>query len=175
MKPTFDLAMRLLLRHEGGFVFLASDPGGMTNLGVTKGMWEKYVDREVDEKEMRELTPAKVTPFYKTRYWDAIHGDDLPAGVDYCVFDTCVNSGPGRATKILQDALGVTIDGVLGPATLSAVAKHHTAPLISAYTTARLDFLKKLPRWDTFGKGWKKRVEEVEQEAKQFAGTEAGA
>ena len=57
MKENFEAALKALLKHEGGFVNHPQDPGGMTNLGVTKRVWQDYVKREVDESEMRSLTP----------------------------------------------------------------------------------------------------------------------
>ena len=137
MLNNWDKSLQLLLKHEGGFVNHPKDPGGMTNLGVTKKTWEGYVGHVVSEAEMRALTPAKVEPLYKARYWNMVRCDELPAGVDYCVFDTCVNSGPHKAILFLQDALGAKMDGQLGPLTLAAVDAHAPIQLISAYTTAR--------------------------------------
>jgi lysozyme family protein len=168
MLPTFETALRLLLQHEGGFVNNSSDPGGRTNLGVTQRQWEKYVGHPVDEADMRALTPARVSPFYKTEYWDAIKGDALPAGVDDCLLDCCVNSGPGRAVKILQGVLGLAEDGAIGPATITAVSSRSPHDTIPAYCAARLAFLKTLPTWPTFGKGWEARVVEVQTEALAF-------
>jgi lysozyme family protein len=51
MKSTFDLAMRLLLRHEGGFVNHPKDPGGMTNLGVTKAVWDAHTGKPATEAD----------------------------------------------------------------------------------------------------------------------------
>jgi len=169
MKQNWDKSFHFLLKHEGGYTNHSKDPGGMTNLGVTKRAWEAYVGHPVAEQDMQALTPVRVEGFYKTKYWDLVKGDELPSGLDHCVFDTCVNSGPSRAVMILQDALGVSIDGHLGPMTLNAVSHHDTISLISAYTTARLAYLEDLPTWDTFGKGWTTRVEGVEKEAKEFA------
>ena len=169
MKSTFDPALRLLLRHEGGFVNHPSDPGGMTNLGVTKAVWEAHKGAPVTEADMRALTPEAVQPVYKARYWDAIQGDALPYGLDYCVFDCAVNSGPGRAIKLLQYVLYTKVDGVLGKHTLAALQRADPTGLIEDYSQKRLDFLKSLPTWTTFGKGWGQRVSDVELEAKTFA------
>ena len=68
MKENFEIALQALLKHEGGFVNDPRDPGGMTNLGVTKKVWEAFVGREVTEDEMRKLTPETVAPLYKQRY-----------------------------------------------------------------------------------------------------------
>jgi lysozyme family protein len=161
--------MRLLLRHEGGYVDHPKDPGGRTNLGVTQRTWEVHTGKAATESDMRGLTQQAVQPIYKARYWDAIHGDDLPHGVDYCLFDCAVNSGPGRAVKLAQYVLHQKVDGVIGKNTLAAIKAADPVELIEDYSQRRLDFLKSLPTWPTFGKGWGKRVSEVELEAKAFA------
>jgi lysozyme family protein len=162
MKDNFESALEAVLHHEGGFVNHPADPGGMTNLGVTKKVWEEWVGHEVDEKTMRGLTPEIVGPMYKAKYWDKVKGDDLPSGVDYAVFDAAVNSGPGRAAKWLQGCVGVEQDGGIGPKTLAAVAAMNPAELVEDYAKRRLSFLMDLPHWGTFGKGWGRRVAAVQ-------------
>jgi lysozyme family protein len=141
----------------------------MTNLGVTKAVWDAHTGKDASEADMRALTPQAVQPIYKARYWDAIHGDDLPHGVDYCLFDCAVNSGPGRAVKLAQYVLHLKVDGALGHNTLEAIREADPIELIEDYSQRRLDFLKSLPTWATFGTGRGKRVSEVEVEAKTFA------
>lgn len=165
MKENFERALRAVLLHEGGFVNHPADPGGMTNLGCTKKVWEEWCGHEVDEKAMRALTPEKVAPLYKAKYWDKICGDDLPTGVDYCVFDCAINSGPGRAVKFLQQVVHTSPDGVIGPMTLKAVQEMPGAELISEYSNLRLAFLQILSTWPTFGKGWTNRVAQVKDHA----------
>ena len=161
MQENFKKCLEAVLHHEGGYVHHKLDPGGMTNLGVTKKVWEEYVGHEVDEQTMRGLTPEIVAPMYKAKYWDKIKGDDLPNGVDYCVFDAAINSGPSRAAKWLQSTVGVDPDGGIGPKTLQAVVAMNPTELVNAYNDKRLDFLQDLPTWGTFGKGWGRRVAEV--------------
>ena len=167
MTGNFNICLALLLEHEGGFVNHPQDPGGMTNLGVTKRVWEEWTGHEVDEKQMRALTPELVAPLYKRKYWDACCANDLVSGVDYCVFDVAVNSGPGRAIKFLQSCVGVTADGGFGPATLAAVKKVSSEPnkIIELYCAERLEFLQSLRTFETFGKGWSRRVAEVKEKA----------
>jgi lysozyme family protein len=169
MKENFDACLRLVLRHEGGFVNNPADPGGMTNLGVTKKAWEEYTGAYATEADMRQLTPELVRPFYKRRYWDAIKGDLLPDGVDYVVFDCAVNSGPMKAGKILQSVIGLPQDGIIGVQTLNAVNVIPIEGLVHDYTRQRLAFLVSLPTFATFGKGWTARIMEVEREAGQLA------
>jgi lysozyme family protein len=165
MKDNFDDALKAILHHEGGYVHHKLDPGGMTNLGVTKRVWEEWVGHEVDEKAMRALTPEIVGPMYKAKYWDKIKGDELPTGVDYAVFDAAINSVPGRAAKWLQQTVGAVPDGAIGAGTLAKVEAMEPAEIVSKYQETRLGFLKSLPTWDTFGKGWGRRVTEVKDAA----------
>lgn len=168
MKENWDAALAAVLHHEGGYVHHPLDPGGITNLGCTKTTWERWCGRPVDEDEMRALTPADVAPLYKERYWDKVKADELPAGVDYVVFDTAINSGPGRAVKLLQEAIGATPDGAIGPLTLRAVAAMPAAEVINKFQDSRLVYLQSLPTWPTFGRGWARRVEEGRTAALQM-------
>jgi len=169
MRENFENALASVLHHEGGYVHHKLDPGGMTNLGVTKKVWEEWVGHEVDEKAMRALTPEIVGPMYKAKYWDRIKGDDLPSGVDYAVFDAAINSGPGRAAKWLQQAVGAVPDGAIGAGTLAKVAAMDAKEIVEKYQETRLAFMQSLPTWDTFGKGWGRRVAEVRDAALHMA------
>jgi lysozyme family protein len=169
MQENWDESFAAVLKHEGGFVNHPKDPGGMTNLGVTKAAWEAYLGHSVTEENMRALTPFIVKPFYKAMYWDKIKGDDLPSGVDYAAYDLAVNSGVGRAAKFLQTIAGVTADGALGPKSMGAIRECNPEQMVDALCDMRLDFLKRLPTFDTFGKGWSRRVAEVKDKASGMA------
>jgi lysozyme family protein len=169
MNSNFKSALDHVLESEGGFVNHPKDPGGMTNLGCTKAVWEEYVGHQVSETDMRALTPELVAPLYKRKYWDKVAGDELPSGLDYAVFDAAINSGPGRAAKWLQEVAGVTVDGAIGKGTLAAVAAIDKQELIAKYNDKRLQFLEALPTFATFGKGWTRRVSEVQSAASKLA------
>ena len=169
MKENWEQCFALVLKHEGGFVDHPKDPGGMTNLGVTRTNWELYLNRDVTEAEMRALTPEIVKPFYKKNYWDRIKGDELPSGVDYAAYDLAVNSGTGRAAKYLQQIAGVTADGVIGPQSLKAIQKCDAEDVVDEICNMRMDFLKNLNTFDTFGKGWTTRVNDVKDKATEMA------
>lgn len=172
MIGNFSKSLELLLVHEGGFVDHKKDPGGMTNLGVTKQTWQEWVGHDVSEKDMRRLTPLMVGSLYKRKYWDACRADDLISGFDYCVFDFAVNSGPGRSIKILQSCVGATPDGGFGSITLALVKKAESDPkaLIESYCAKRLEFLQSLKTFEVFGKGWSRRVAEVKEESLKMLG-----
>lgn len=169
MKDNFDKAFTETLKHEGGFVNHPKDPGGMTNLGVTRRVWEDYVEHPVSEAEMRALTPSAVEPLYRRNYWDAVRGDALPSGVDFAMYDFAVNSGPSRAIRYAQKVAGAKQDGVIGPQTIEKIEafcdEHGAAAFVDAYCAARLAFLQDLATFKTFGKGWKRRVDAVHKYA----------
>jgi len=161
MFSNFDKSLAAVLVHEGGYVFKSTDPGGETNLGCTKAVWEEYCGHMVDTKTMKALTPADVEPLYKAKYWDKVKGNDLPSGVDYVVFDAAINSGPSRAAKWLQACVNVYADGIIGNMTIQATRNKDPKELINDYCAYRLAYLKMLQTWQTFGKGWERRVKEV--------------
>ena len=145
MENNFNKSLALVLKEEGGFETQTTDNGnklpdgraGLTNLGVTQANWEAFVGHPVTWNDMRALTPEKVTPFYKRKYWDVVHGDELPNGVDYMAFDFAVNAGPGMAIKLLQRAVGVAQDGAIGPMTLSAIHAIPVNILIQRFSDAK--------------------------------------
>jgi len=169
VKDNFEKCFQLVLEHEGGFVNNPKDPGGPTNLGVTQRNWEVYLNRSVTETEMRALTPDNVKSFYKELYWDRIKGDQLPAGIDYAAFDLAVNSGVYKAARYLQQIAGVADDGIIGPKSMEAILACDPEQTVDALCDMRLDFLKRLPTFGTFGKGWSHRVAEVKLKAISMA------
>jgi len=114
---------------------------------------------------MRDLLPTAVTPFYREKYWDKIKGDDLPAGVDWAVFDWCVNSGPSRAARALQVVVNATADGAIGPKTLEKVNEREASEIIKDLHAVRQEFYENLSTFDTFGKGWTRRNKETLEQA----------
>ena len=151
----------MILHHEGGYVNHPKDPGGETNLGVTKRVYEEWGGT----KEMVDLEIADVAPIYEKNYWGRTKCDDLPSGLDLCVFDFAVNAGPGRAAKYLQEMIGTTVDGGIGPNTLRALSNYieseGTAATIENYQEMRQRYYERLSTFETFGRGWTRRVQET--------------
>lgn len=169
MKTNFDASFARVMQSEGGYVNDPADPGGETNLGVTIGAWGAYLGRAIQPGEMKALTLDTVKPFYKTMYWDKVKCDDLPAGVDYAVFDFAVNAGVARAAKFLQRAVGADDDGVVGPGTLSLVKKTTPGKLLENFTEQKEEFYNTLaernPTQQKFLKGWMNRAASVQTAA----------
>lgn len=165
MERNFQRSLSLVLKWEGGFVNHPKDPGGATNKGITLATFRRYVKRNGTVDDLKRITDAQVSTVYRKQYWDAVKGDDLPSGVDYAVFDFAVHSGPARAAKYLQAAVGVDQDGKIGPVTIAAARGMNAVDLVAAICAKRMAFLKRLNTWPTFGKGWTNRVNDVVREA----------
>lgn len=162
---TFAEALDCVLRHEGGYADHPADPGGATMMGITRRTLEAWRGAPVSESELRSLAGAEAAAIYRSGYWRGIAGDDLPAGLDLAMFDFAVNSGPGRAIRTLQAVLGVTIDGRIGPETLGAARRGATPDDIRALCARRLAFLQALTTFAVFGRGWTRRVRDIERRA----------
>ncbi|MER8433543.1 glycoside hydrolase family 108 protein [Mesorhizobium caraganae] len=165
MDRNFARALALVLKSEGGWSDNPADPGGATMKGATLANFRRYVKADAGKADLREISDEQVATVYRRFYWDAVAGAELPGGVDYAVFDFAVNSGPGRAAKYLQAAVGAVQDGRIGPATLSAVGARPSGAVIDDLCDARLAFLRRLPTWPVFGKGWSDRVRSVRSQA----------
>jgi lysozyme family protein len=167
----FAASLELVLKHEGGWANDPYDPGGATMKGVIQRVYDAYRKRNgLARQSVRHISNAELHEIYKEQYWDAIKGDALPRGVDYCVYDGAVNSGPVQSIKWLQRALGSAykgkIDGHIGGLTMGALDDtKDKAALIKAICAKRMSFLQALKHWWRFGKGWSRRVEEVRRDA----------
>jgi len=164
MKENFENALGHVLVHEGGYVDHPKDPGGATNRGVTLETFRRFYGENMGKEDLKAITDEQLQHIYKTGYWDKCHCDDLPNGMDYVVFDQAVNSGPGRSAKWLQGAIGVPVDGGIGPQTLAAVNGCSPNRAVEDMCHERLGFMKRIKNgelWAVFGKGWQKRVDGV--------------
>ena len=157
--------LEMILHHEGGYVNHPKDPGGETNLGVTKRVYEDFGG----PKDMKDLVREDVEPIYKKNYWDRMKCDDVPAGLDLCLFDFGVNAGTGRSAKYLQRMIGTVADGGIGPNTLRALGNYieevGTEGAIKNFQSKRQEYYESLSTFETFGRGWTRRVDETTQAA----------
>jgi lysozyme family protein len=163
MKENYAQALKQVLKYEGGYVDHPKDPGGPTNKGVTQAVYDSWrKSQNMPTQSVRNISDAEVAAIYRNLYWDKIRGDDLPSNVDFAVFDYAVNSGVSRAAKTLQGVVGVTQDGMIGPATIEATKTY----VAMAVTNKRLAFMQSLSIWSTFGKGWTARIADVKAQIK---------
>lgn len=157
----FDPCLAEILKHEGGYVNHPKDPGGETNMGISK--------RSYPGENIRGMTRARAGEIYRRDFWNRVRGDQLPDGIDLVAFDPAVNSGVSRGSRWLQAALGFPRseqDGKVGPNTVGkAQAASDGVAVIKRACAARMGFLRGLRTWGTFSKGWTRRVASVEATA----------
>lgn len=147
---TFDEAFDRLIGHEGGYVNHPNDPGGETNWGISK--------RSYPNVDIANLTREQAKEIYRRDYWERAKADGYDSAIGFQVFDAAVNSGIGNAVRFLQRAVGVADDGDVGPITLAAIQDAGVTDVLMRFNGERLDFMRKLSTWQTFGRGWAGRI-----------------
>ena len=177
MNENFQKCLKIVLHHEGidpdkgktGWVQHPKDnDGGATNYGITRYTYQDFKGRDVSIDEMKNMPYEDVEEIYKTRYWDRVRGDDISeksVGLALSVFDWAVNSGTGRSAKGLQKACGANPDGAIGPKTLKLALAQNMQMMIKEMYEIREKFYRGLSKYETFGRGWSRRNEEVYEEA----------
>lgn len=167
----FPACIPLTLQWEGGNDDDPRDPGGRTSRGIIQREWNVWRQSHPGlPADVWQAPQDQVVAIYRESYWNVLSCDQLPVGVDYCVFDYGVNSGNARAASVLQQIVGTTVDGEVGPLTIAATAKVDAASLVNKICDQRLAFLKGLGTWRTFGAGWTNRVEGVRKQATAMIG-----
>lgn len=165
MADRFDACLGEVLKHEGGYADHPADPGGATNMGITRktlARWRRVSPwTDLPKDEVRNLTRTEAAAIYRAEYWDLCRAGEMQPGLDLALFDYAVNSGPDRAIRALQAILGVAVDGVLGPQTMAAAGRADSRSVVSALCDQRLAFLRSLSNFSTFGRGWTSRVAAV--------------
>jgi len=146
----FDQIIDRILAHEGGYVNNPRDPGGETQWGISK--------RSYPHLNIRALTRKDAIEIYRRDFWQRVQGDSLPRAFAFQAVDAAVNHGIGNSVRWMQRAAGVADDGIIGPRTMAAVAVQDSADLVLLFNAERLEFYAKLGTFDTFGKGWTRRV-----------------
>lgn len=149
------------------------DPGGPTMCGIIQTEYNYYrVKHGLASQSVRLITEGEGQDIYYNNYW-LPHCPVLPAGLDLCFFDECVNTGAGEATKVLQVALSQQSDGVWGPKTMAAVtslqAKPEIVAAINAYTARREAVYRQMKGFGRFGTDWERRAGEIGAEALKMA------
>ncbi len=156
----FEKAIRVILKHEGGYVNDPNDLGGETNYGISK--------RSYPNVDIKNLTMKQAIEIYRRDWW-VRYGYEKINDLDVAtkVFDLSVNMGPTYAHKILQMAVNfvgadLAVDGALGPLTFGATNKADSKKVVQAmrfYAAMRYyDLAKARPANRNFLMGWLNRA-----------------
>lgn len=149
----FEDAIEVIFKHEGGYVNHPRDPGGETHFGISK--------RSYPNVELKTLTREEAADIYKRDFWDKCELDRFPAPLRLMVLDCAINQGPQISIGLLQAALGVKVDGLLGPTTFEALDRINPHRVLSTFAQRRFDRYFLNPRFAVFGEGWLKRLLDV--------------
>lgn len=147
-----DYSITQTLKYEGGYTNHPSDPGGPTNWGITIHDARMYWKADATAGDVKAMPLSVAIQIYRQRYWDKMNCDADPAGVDFVTYDYGVNSGTGRAVPLREKT-----------------RQADTVRWVKAYCAARLAFLHRLKTWEVFGKGWGRRVIDVEARGVKMA------
>jgi lysozyme family protein len=174
MKSNWPLVESKVLASEGGYSNRKpqDDPGGATMKGVTQKVYDAYrANTEQPALSVQFITEEEINIIYYDQYAVPVKFDELPAGVDYAVFDYGFNSGPSQAIKDLQRCLNVPVDGALGQVTLAAASAASPAELINSLCDKRLGLMRQLKNWEANKNGWQSRVAQVRNDAMAMIAT----
>jgi lysozyme family protein len=156
-----EIWLETLFKLEGGYVNDPNDSGGATNMGITIKTLSDWRGEECNIEDVTGLTEQEAKDIYLSRYWQVMRGDQLPSGLDLYACDFAVNSGPGRAARVLQELVGTEVDSFVGPKTIAAIRAKDPQQLLLDYDAARMDFLMDLPKWEIYGRGWTNRCKKM--------------
>jgi uncharacterized protein (TIGR02594 family) len=174
----FERALAHVLALEGGFVDDPQDPGGPTRAGVTLATFADHlgiplVDATRGELRQRlaALSDAEIATVYRVRFWRRVRCEALPPPLALMHFDAAVNHGTGRAVRMLQSAVGASVDGEIGPETLSRCQSADPAGAVGRYAAGRRAAYRRLPAFARYGRGWLARVETTRTAALALIGS----
>lgn len=156
MSEKFKQFMNRVLSHEGGYSNHPADKGGETNWGIT----HRTARANGYHGSMRDMTRDQAIAIYHSAFWLRYRCEEMPDALAFQFFDACINHGFGNAARILQRALGVADDGIIGNITMSSIHNQSESEILLKFNAKRLQFYTQLSTFGTFGKGWVRRIAE---------------
>lgn len=190
----FATAHAFVSKWEGGLVDHPTDPGGITNWGISIAFLRNYQKSlensifltdlgllmPVDVETIRQLTKEQSEKIFKRAFWDVMKPETFPPLTVVALYDISVNGGYGRGIKLLQQACNtfdgpkIGVDGLVGPATRGraweiGVTQGKDLELALASLEKRRAFYRSLSTFPTFGKGWLRRTDDMEKLLKELA------
>jgi lysozyme family protein len=171
--PRFQACMPFVLKEEGGYSDDKHDSGGKTMHGIIQREYDKFRRMKgLPLQWVKLISQDEQDEIYWTEYW-LPRCPNLPAGLDLSYFNIAVNAGPSEATRLLQQALGLPVDGNYGPQTAQAVAEIQPADLprlIRAFDTDEENWYRHLSKFQYFGRNWIGRAQRCRDASLKMVG-----
>lgn len=174
--PVPEHILDSILKREGGFVHDPADPGGATNMGVTRKTLAEWRGVPVSIQDVRDLTRTEARAIFHETYIREPGFDNMPPDLLSVLADSSVHHGPRQTTLFLQHVLNrleadsVREDGLAGPLTCQMTRKllHRTGDdLARSIIEERRRFFYRLtaqkPVLNKFLKGWLSRLVDLER------------
>lgn len=159
---TFDLCFDRVIGHEGGFQKNPGDRGnwtsGKVNVGKLVGTKFGLAAMTYPDLDIPNLTVDQAKAIYYRDWWVKLDMELFKPALSYQMFDAAINHGMHNASAMLQRAVGTPDDGALGPVTKRALDLMTLDDILMCFLAERLDFMTYVGTWDTFGKGWARRI-----------------
>lgn len=180
LSPAFYHALSFVLAREGGYVNDPTDKGGETNLGISDkrdGVSDGLTDVDGDGKpdtRIKDLTKEQAGQIYYRDYWYPAYCTDWPDGISLFMFDAAVQHGAKKAIQLLQEAVGVSADGIVGPKTTKAVIGADAELLLNRCFLRRSRYyasiIKSNPVQGKYLNGWFNRLDELANACHEVVG-----
>lgn len=166
----FDQAFEKLIGHEGGFQRDPQDRANWTSgkigVGTLRGTKYGISAMSYPGEDIQNLTLDRAKQLYQRDFWGPAGCDAVPEPVKFPLFTAAVHtSAPGRpitAVKMLQRAVGVKDDGVLGAKTLMAIQGFDAYRLAARFMGQYIDYTNNnREQYRLYGAGWSQRAAEI--------------
>lgn len=158
----FDKVFIRVIGHEGGFQDMHHDRGSWTSgkvgEGELKGTKFGLAAMTYPDLDIKNLTIEQAKAIYFEDWWHPLKMDKFRPAMQYQFFDAAINHGAHNASKMLQRAIGVKDDGVIGAITIAAKDKLDINDLLMLFIAERIKFFTRVKTFDKYGKGWMNRM-----------------
>lgn len=162
MNLLFEKCFDRVIGHEGRFQDLPNDrgnwTGGKVGSGTLKGTKFGISAMTYPHEDIEGMTEERAKQIYYKDWWVKLGMDQFKPALSYQMFDAAINHGMSNATKMLQRAVGVPDDGIIGRVTRRGIDIMTLDDVLMCFLAERLDFMTYVGTWQTFGKGWARRI-----------------
>ncbi len=176
MLTNYEPSYLKLIKNEGGYANIKGDSGGETVFGISRNNFPNWEGWQIVDtaKELAKAGHIKnidsglklnarfqnmVQTFYYQNFWQKVAGNSLPAPLDFIIFDFAVNAGVKAGIKVLQRALGLVDDGIIGNQTKQVIENIKNVKSVVATLKNLIQEYYKSLNQPKFIKGWLARVD----------------